>query len=650
MDNERSDIIYFLSCMSDEWSPGRWRPSQFTVKDGAPSRPVEKFIVIRGPLGSEFTLYCDRAFRYVKLYHDPRKFDKGSFVAGTRVEGGITFEWETPEHLVIRLRHSRETLFPAAHPLGLLTARVLSLNNLDRIHPGIARLFPTATVDRLVAEQASRAAKDNLKHALEDLCEGYVKFYYYVGDGFGLLPVTIGDKKKKQGVWKLFGLTWVFPWAIPLLGQLLPGCFESDGTFKSLKPYVLEIWDAIFANESIPIGLGVTPTETATSYLRLYGHILEVLVNYGHFGEQYLKAFPFLSDQGAALREFVTTVGLLWLWCHRHLIEGGGAAGLAGDWIRRLLKCGSLEDAQAEARVIAGEIEAIKAAGQKPFAKACTQQLVLSMIAAAMSNCTSHLTLWARWWRLFCPTTTNALEAFHAVLNHAIHDVKTFISRLRNIKECIWARFNDRDKDKRVWDRAANRWIENQEKKKTVTTEGNRVFYERLHTFRRPPELMPPWAPMPPPVGKNWGFPRLPTIPTEFPQPEWIPINERLPPEWQTPPTPEQEAAWAESIDVAVQAPAVPVAREVETGPGNGETVAYLTAGRRIIKTIRNLHKNEAKWKDKKTRDGLAADVWGFGAALNLYQLKNIEAAQEVGWRLRVYDKYGVLRTLPPVS
>jgi hypothetical protein len=70
----------------------------------------------------------------------------------------------------------------------------------------------------------------------------------------------------------LWGLTVVFPWAIDLLVKR-PNCLMTDSTFRSLKPYTLPILHAIVANESLPIAFGISPTETAESYHRLYDHI-----------------------------------------------------------------------------------------------------------------------------------------------------------------------------------------------------------------------------------------------------------------------------------------------------------------------------------------------------------------------------------------
>jgi hypothetical protein len=75
---------------------------------------------------------------------------------------------------------------------------------------------------------------------------------------------------------RLYSMTVVFPWATDLLSQN-PACAMTDSTFKSCKPYTLAILHLIFANESVPIGFAISPSETADSYIRLYDHIHSIL-------------------------------------------------------------------------------------------------------------------------------------------------------------------------------------------------------------------------------------------------------------------------------------------------------------------------------------------------------------------------------------
>jgi hypothetical protein len=72
----------------------------------------------------------------------------------------------------------------------------------------------------------------------------------------------------------------------------------TDSTFRSCKPYTLAILHLIFANESIPIGFGLSPSETAVSYIKLYDHIHEELkvVERG-FPDAAFNHAPFTGDE-----------------------------------------------------------------------------------------------------------------------------------------------------------------------------------------------------------------------------------------------------------------------------------------------------------------------------------------------------------------
>jgi hypothetical protein len=219
-------------------------------------------------------------------------------------------------------------------------------------------------------------------------------------------------------------------------------------------------------------------------------------------------------------------------------------------------------------------------------------------------------------------------------------NVQAFITRLACVKQCCWDRFYLRDSGERVSQRAVNRRL-NDEKKRGLEhwTEGNQYFYRMLYTVCS-------WDFSNQPVGRNWGFPDLGPIPTEFPPPQWIPIDEPLPDEWKDAPTPEQEAAYFGVPTAPAEQREEPPAEAVpeSAAPGGDRTIAYLAAGRRIMKTIRNLHKKD--YETKAARDALAADVWGTGTELGLYNQGKIGADQELEWRLRVYTKFNVIGAL----
>jgi hypothetical protein len=236
-----------------------------------------------------------------------------------------------------------------------LAHRVLSVwFELDQ-DPGLWRLFPGPVVAEIRRLHAHRAAHKNLKGMLENLCQGWARFLIRNGKDHPSSLQRLGTGKDKDD--ELFGMTWIFPWARSII-KPRPNCIQLDGTFESMHPYTLEVLEAIFANESIPIGIGLSPSETEVSYTRLYDHLTDVLE--GEDKER-LKRIPFMSDQGQALKAFMTKKSLQWLLCRRHLIEGAGARSLGGDWIRRLLKCADLVEARICADAIKDEMKGLEA-------------------------------------------------------------------------------------------------------------------------------------------------------------------------------------------------------------------------------------------------------------------------------------------------
>ena len=134
----------------------------------------------------------------------------------------------------------------------------------------------------------------------------------------------------------LFGLSWVFPWAIFILCCYGFSCFMTDTTFKALKPYTLSILEIIVGNESLPIGISVSPSETANSYNRLWNHLLKLCYSFQESPnlninfELFLKQKPFVCDMGTALKKFIIDNGLIVKYCHRHFVEMFGSSTFIG--------------------------------------------------------------------------------------------------------------------------------------------------------------------------------------------------------------------------------------------------------------------------------------------------------------------------------
>jgi hypothetical protein len=83
-------------------------------------------------------------------------------------------------------------------------------------------------------------------------------------------PSKVSPKIERGQKQPFYCVTIIFPWAVDLIARQ-PKCAMTDSTFKAVKPYTLAILQLIFANESIPIPFGISPSETGASYMRTDG-------------------------------------------------------------------------------------------------------------------------------------------------------------------------------------------------------------------------------------------------------------------------------------------------------------------------------------------------------------------------------------------
>jgi ubiquitin C-terminal hydrolase len=135
--------------------------------------------------------------------------------------------------------------------------------------PGVVRLLLDEEMARQYADVAGGGPKRNqFSEMLARITCGSVKTW--------LTETKLSDKMEAVDGEYLFGLTCVLPYAVDLLKKG-PKCVMTDTTFEAVAPYTLAILHAIFANESIPIGFAIWPSETGNSYSQLYKHILELL-------------------------------------------------------------------------------------------------------------------------------------------------------------------------------------------------------------------------------------------------------------------------------------------------------------------------------------------------------------------------------------
>jgi ubiquitin C-terminal hydrolase len=381
-------------------------------------------------------------------------------------------------------------------------------------------------------------ARNKLGETVRDLTGGWVDVQYTLQPGDKKELLRCGDRG-----W-LHRLTCVYPWAIDVLLRR-PNCLMTDSTFKVLGPYTLPILHAIFANESIPIAFGISPTETAGSYENMYAaiegifdHVVHQGVSIIHLPDQcrkrdtgdvawpeaikpdadealtgeivppewrkvvgviddavkvqrppeqnareFLRSIPIITDQGTALQAFVNGRQLDWKICHRHIIEAIGARSLLGQWATRLLNTYRPEEWERTVALVMDEM--ILQSGQ--YSTDCAGYRSLLRLMGIVENgddhCLAPRARWALWERKGCPRTTNSAESVNGHLNQNIKLTQPLTKRIR----CVARHFMDRYSSRNTWcDRAFTRNAHNcfpsdAMKARPWYSEARVEFYKALH-------------------------------------------------------------------------------------------------------------------------------------------------------------------------
>jgi hypothetical protein len=234
----------------------------------------------------------------------------------------------------IDFRRSKSTLRYFDHPffvIGRAVARITS-------NPVVAEAFDCEVCANLQARNERRQMQLDFLGTMTKLTSGSIRALFSPGLTRGMFHVGRDQS--------LYSFSCVFPWCVDLLDEG-ENCAMTDTTFKILKPYTLSILTLIFANESIPIALSVSPTEDASSYIQIYEHVIAILCEAlpgTNPEDNIFTRLPLVSDMGKAIQKLVREKHLCWLICHRHLIESVGSNSFVGDCVRRLLRCCSEDE------------------------------------------------------------------------------------------------------------------------------------------------------------------------------------------------------------------------------------------------------------------------------------------------------------------
>jgi hypothetical protein len=231
------------------------------------------------------------------------------------------------------------------------------------------------------------------------------------------------------------------------------------------------------------------------SYEFLYNCVIQELSN-NHLPHDLLTSLPLVSDQGSALTSFVRHRELKWCLCHRHLIEAAGASTLLGSWVARLLRCCCEAEYERVKAVIIEEVK-LHYGDKGPYPPRWAN--LEMMLYPEGADFTHRIDRWARWYRIGCPTTSNAAESIHAKLNALKQRHQMLLGRIRAVYEYCQDRYNMRNSSDRRSARASNQFL------KTVTGRkrhlildsrdtGRLAFYTALNKPQDETEVIPNWT------------------------------------------------------------------------------------------------------------------------------------------------------------
>jgi hypothetical protein len=430
--------------------------------------------------------YFDRRFVIADLFFRP--FCGLNCPGVSRIFYGLKISCTAPNHYAIEATGMLSDNYDSHHPFNVLAHWLFTIKNRPFLEASVPSLFPIQIINLIEGRQNRESARKNFLETLKTDFPGSIKVYKIaaVSDRLECLAPPLS----------LFGLTWVFPWAVHMLNSLPPNCAMTDATFSVMKPSVLEFLHVIFCNESIPIALAVFPTETMQSYTRLYEHVGRVLMT-NDAPADLLDKLPLVSDEGSALEALIASKGLDWKWCHHHLVKKAGASTIMGDWVSRLLRTCSYDDATLVAANIRAEITLLESQGANAFNHSKNSLLANMLQSLGRDQLPIFLKRWARWERFGCPTTTNAAESTHARLNSHLKELTNahFIGRLRVVWKQLKRRFVERNSEDRIRNRSWNRFNMRSAKSRNQMPAAMSEFYKRLHSLgngRHPGVLMFP--------------------------------------------------------------------------------------------------------------------------------------------------------------
>ena len=156
---------------------------------------------------------------------------------------------------------------------------------------------------------------------LLDYCPGHIKVSY----------------QKIEDHVEVRYLSIIFPWAFDVLA--VAHYLELVASFYTMNPYTFCLSQAIYFNESIPLSITLSPTESTVLYEMIFDHFDELSENKIKWNEQLV-----LSDMGSAIQLVCKSNKIKQFFCHRHILQHFGSSSVLAIFCNRLLHCFSFHE------------------------------------------------------------------------------------------------------------------------------------------------------------------------------------------------------------------------------------------------------------------------------------------------------------------
>lgn len=234
----------------------------------------------------------------------------------------------------------------------------------------------------------------------------------------------------------LHSIVLVFSWA-PLIFRMC-NFIELDGSFRGVRPYCFCVANSIINNESYPIALSVTPTESEL----LYDQIVECAEKVGIDKSEW-KSKCLLSDMGTSLISFALKFCNFHYFCHSHILEFFGANSGLCFYVGKLLRCYSMEEYDDKRLLISKELKyLIKVRtdlgiqSQKFDDKVKVLRIMLSGNETHFNNMW-HFSHWGLWCRYGVSSCSNHNEGFHRKCSSLCSSNSNFLTKFTNITQKV---------------------------------------------------------------------------------------------------------------------------------------------------------------------------------------------------------------------